>query len=43
MWAPGGKPRGLFHFRVTDSRIVQISLVADTQRIVELEIVAVDG
>jgi RNA polymerase sigma-70 factor (ECF subfamily) len=43
VWAPGGKPRGVFSFRVTNGRIVQISLVADPDRIQQLDIVTIDG
>jgi RNA polymerase sigma-70 factor (ECF subfamily) len=40
MWAPGGKPRGVFMFQVADSRIWQITLVVDPERIAQLDIVA---
>lgn len=42
-WAPGGKPRGVFVFTVTGGRIVQISLVADPDRIEQLDIVTIDS
>ena len=43
MWAPGGRPRGVFMFQVTDIGIVQITLIADPGRIAELDIVALAG
>jgi RNA polymerase sigma-70 factor, ECF subfamily len=43
MWAPSGKPRGVFLFRVGDGRIVQISLVANAHHVEELDIVAMDA
>jgi RNA polymerase sigma-70 factor (ECF subfamily) len=43
MWAPRGKPRAIFLFQVADSRIVQITLLADQERIAELDLVALAG
>jgi RNA polymerase sigma factor (sigma-70 family) len=39
VWAPEGQPRAAFNFTVEDGRIVGIDLVADPERIRELEVV----
>jgi RNA polymerase sigma factor (sigma-70 family) len=39
VWAPEGQPRAAFNFTVEDGRIVGIDLVADQERIRQLEVV----
>ncbi|KAA2253824.1 sigma-70 family RNA polymerase sigma factor [Solihabitans fulvus] len=38
VWAPGGKPRVVFSFTVTDGRIVAIDMLADPDRLTELDV-----
>jgi RNA polymerase sigma-70 factor (ECF subfamily) len=42
VWAPGGQPRVVFAFTVTDGAIVQIELLADPTRLSELDVVILD-
>jgi RNA polymerase sigma-70 factor, ECF subfamily len=42
-WAPGGKPKVIFGMKITDGRIVEIELIADTERIGELELDLLGG
>jgi hypothetical protein len=42
VWAPGGSPWMVFEFTITDGTIVAIDLVADPERIRQLDIVIVD-
>jgi RNA polymerase sigma factor (sigma-70 family) len=41
-WAPGGQPRAVFSFTVADGRIVGIDLIADPDRIQQLDVVLVE-
>src|SRR5882762_907217 len=38
VWAPGGKPRVVFAFRIVREKIVQIEMLADPSRIDELDL-----
>jgi RNA polymerase sigma-70 factor (ECF subfamily) len=38
VWAPGGKPRAVFGFTISGGKIVGIELVADPERIRELDV-----
>jgi RNA polymerase sigma-70 factor (ECF subfamily) len=42
-WAPGGRPRVVFGFTVSGGRIVAIDLLADPERIRQLDLVVLDG
>jgi hypothetical protein len=42
VWAPGGKPRVVFGFSITDGRIVAIDLMADPKRLGELDLVILE-
>jgi ketosteroid isomerase-like protein len=39
VWAPGGRPRVVFGFTITDGRIVEIELLADPERLAGLDLV----
>ncbi|HEX4217405.1 MAG TPA: sigma-70 family RNA polymerase sigma factor [Acidimicrobiales bacterium] len=39
VWAPGGKPRGVFAFTWRDGRVVELEIIADPRRIRALDIV----
>ncbi len=39
VWAPGGKPRVVFGFRIADGKIIEIELVADPEHIGRLDLV----
>jgi RNA polymerase sigma-70 factor (ECF subfamily) len=41
-WAPGGQPRVVFNFTVKGDKIVEIDLVADAERLGELDLVILD-
>ena len=41
VWAPGGKPRVVFSFTLKDARIVAIELVADPERLSQLDLTIV--
>jgi RNA polymerase sigma-70 factor (ECF subfamily) len=43
VWAPGGQPRVVFALAIEDERIVRIDLVADPERIRELDVAILDG
>ena len=43
VWAPGGQPRVVFAFTVTDGAIVEIELLADPTRLSELDLVILDN
>jgi RNA polymerase sigma factor (sigma-70 family) len=43
VWAPGGRPRVVFGFTITNGKIVQIELVADAERIRGLDLAILDG
>jgi len=38
VWAPGGRPRVVFGFTITRGRIIEIDLVADPERLRQLEL-----
>jgi RNA polymerase sigma factor (sigma-70 family) len=42
VWAPGGRPRVVFAFTVGDGRVAEIRLLADPERLAELELVPLD-
>jgi RNA polymerase sigma factor (sigma-70 family) len=42
VWAPGGRPRVVFGFAVTDGRITEIEILADPERLRRLELVVLD-
>ena len=42
VWAPGGRPRVVFEFTIASSKVVQIGLVADPERIAALDLVLRD-
>ena len=39
VWAPGGRPRIVFGFTITRGKIVAIDLVADPERLRQLDLV----
>jgi RNA polymerase sigma-70 factor (ECF subfamily) len=39
VWAPGGVPRVVFSFAIADDKIVELEVLADPERIRELELV----
>ncbi len=43
VWAPGGQPRIVFGFTVTDGKVVGISLLADPERLRQLDLVLLDS
>ena len=43
VWAPGGVPRVVFGFTITDGRIVAIDVVADPERLSRLQVALLDG
>jgi RNA polymerase sigma factor (sigma-70 family) len=42
VWAPSGRPRVVFGFTITDGKIVAIDLVADPDRLSQLDLVVLD-
>ncbi len=42
VWAPGGQPRAAFGFTITRGKIVAIELVAEPERLRELDLVVLD-
>jgi RNA polymerase sigma factor (sigma-70 family) len=38
VWAPGGRPRVVFGFTITDGKITEISLLADPERLGDLDL-----
>jgi hypothetical protein len=42
VWAPGGKPRVVFGFTMTGGKIVAIDLLADPERLRQLDLVVID-
>jgi len=42
VWAPGGRPRVVFAFTVSDGRVAEIRLLADPERLAELDLVPLD-
>jgi SnoaL-like domain len=43
VWAPGGQPRVVFSFTVTDGKIVAIDMLADPARLGQLDVEILDG
>jgi len=43
VWAPGGQPRVVFGFTITRGRIAEIDLVADPERLGQLDLVVLEG
>jgi hypothetical protein len=39
VWAPGGRPRAVFRFTVSDGKIAGIDVVVDPERVLGLEVV----
>ena len=39
-WAPGGRPRAIFAFKVEQGRIVEVQFIADPKSIARLEVLA---
>lgn len=42
VWAPGGRPRVVFGFTITRGKIVEISLIADPDRVRQLDLAILD-
>jgi hypothetical protein len=42
VWAPGGQPRVVFAFTVTGGRIVEIDILADPERLRQLDLAVLD-
>jgi len=42
VWAPGGRPRVVFGFTITQGRIAAIDLVADPERLGQLDLVILE-
>lgn len=43
VWAPGGKPAGAFRFTLASGRIVAIEVIADPERVAQLDVVIPAG
>jgi len=43
VWAQGGRPRVVFAFTITGARIVAIDLVADSERLRQLDLMVMGG
>ena len=43
VWAPGGRPRVVFAFTIVSGKIVAIDLLADRERLGQLDLVVLDG
>jgi RNA polymerase sigma-70 factor (ECF subfamily) len=43
VWAPGGQPRVVIGFTITDGKIVEIELLADSDRIRQLDLAILNG
>ncbi len=43
VWAAGGQPRVVFSFTITRGKIVEIDLVADPERLRQLNLVVLDN
>jgi RNA polymerase sigma factor (sigma-70 family) len=43
VWAPGGRPRVVFGFKVAGGKIVEINLIADPARLRQLDLAVLDG
>ena len=42
MWLPGGQPRVVFFFSIAGDRIVGIDLVADPERLSQIDLVVTE-
>jgi hypothetical protein len=42
VWAPGGLPRVVFEFTITHGQIVQIDVLADPERLRQLDLAILD-
>lgn len=42
VWAPGGKPRVVFGFTIAGGTIVAIEIVADAERLSQLDLTILD-
>jgi RNA polymerase sigma factor (sigma-70 family) len=42
VWAPGGRPRVVFRFAITNGKIFEIELVADAERLSQLDLTVLD-
>jgi RNA polymerase sigma-70 factor (ECF subfamily) len=42
VWAPGGRPRVVFGFMITGGKIIEIELVADPERLRQLDLAVLD-
>ncbi len=43
VWAPGGRPRVVFNFTITRGKVVAIDLLADPERLRQLDLTVLDG
>jgi len=43
VWAPGGRPRVVFGFAISAGRIVEIEMVADAERLGQLDLAILDA
>jgi RNA polymerase sigma-70 factor (ECF subfamily) len=43
VWAPGGRPRVVVSFTVADGKIVAIDLIADPERLGQLDVTILDA
>jgi RNA polymerase sigma-70 factor, ECF subfamily len=43
VWAPGGRPRVVFAFTITNGTIVEIAMIADPERLGQLDLVILDN
>ena len=41
-WAPGGRPRAIWAFKVEQGRIVEVQFIADPKAIARLEVLVLD-
>jgi RNA polymerase sigma factor (sigma-70 family) len=42
VWAPGGRPRAVFAFRIADGKVLEMELIADPMRISQLALTILD-
>ncbi len=42
VWAPGGRPRAVFDFTITHGKIVAITILADPERLRQLDLAILD-
>jgi hypothetical protein len=42
VWAPGGRPRVVFGFTITNGRIAEIDILADPERLGQLDLAVLD-